>query len=108
MEEFDAIIVGAGHQGLILANYLARSNFSVLVLERRHEFGGGLSNEELTLPGFRHCLHSHFHTASFSPWYRDLEMEKYGVRYIFPDARSAMPLDDGRCMVLYGDLDKTC
>nr|HNH95968.1 ammonia-forming cytochrome c nitrite reductase subunit c552 [Microthrixaceae bacterium] len=49
---YDAVIIGAGHNGLTLGAYLARSGLDVVVLERRHEEGGGLCTEEVTRPGF--------------------------------------------------------
>jgi phytoene dehydrogenase-like protein len=61
MEEiFDAIIIGGGHNGQILAAYLKKAGLSTLVLERRMEPGGGLCTEEITVPGFYHNLHSFF------------------------------------------------
>src|SRR3989337_787009 len=55
---FDAVIIGAGHNGLTLAAYLARAGLSVGVFERRHEDGGGANTEEATVPGFHHNLHA--------------------------------------------------
>jgi phytoene dehydrogenase-like protein len=55
---FDAIVIGAGHNGMALAAYLAKSGWSVAVLERRTEEGGGLITEEVTEPNFLHNLHS--------------------------------------------------
>jgi phytoene dehydrogenase-like protein len=52
---FDAVIVGAGHNGMTLGAYLARAGMSVAIFERRHEDGGGANTEEATVPGFS-CL----------------------------------------------------
>jgi len=57
----DVAVVGAGHNGLVLATYLARAGLSVGVYEMAHNVGGGASTEEVTLPGFRHNLHSMLH-----------------------------------------------
>ncbi len=83
MREYDAIIIGGGHNGLILGNYLAKAGLKTLILERRLEIGGGLSTEEVTIPGFLHNLHSHFHdTINIMPCYKDLELEKETGRLI--------------------------
>jgi len=57
-ETYDAIVIGAGHNGMALATYLGKSGWRVLVVERRLEEGGGLSTEQYTRPGFLHNLHS--------------------------------------------------
>ncbi len=56
---FDAVIIGAGHNGLTLAAYLAKAGMSVGIFERRHEDGGCANTEEATVPGFHHNLHAH-------------------------------------------------
>ncbi len=103
-QTYDVVIIGAGHNGLALGGYLARAGLEVIVLERRNEFGGGLSTEEVTLPGFYHNLHSNFHGAMpFFPPYHDLELAKHGTQYFHPEANIGMPLRDGRALVLYVD-----
>jgi phytoene dehydrogenase-like protein len=104
METHDVIVIGAGHNGLTLGCYLARAGVDVIVLDRRAEFGGGLSTEEVTIPGFYHNLHSNFHGAMpFFPPYGDFELEKRNLTYIHPEANIGMPLRDGRALVLYVD-----
>lgn len=104
MEVRDVVIIGAGHNGLSLGCYLARAGLDVVVLERRAEFGGGLSTEEATIPGYYHNLHSNFHGAMpFFPPYADLELDKHGLTYIHPTANIGMPLRDGRALVLHVD-----
>lgn len=104
MLEYDVVVIGAGHNGLSLGGYLARAGLRVAVLERRAEFGGGLSTEEVTIPGFYHNLHSNFHGAMpfFPPW-SDLDLPGNGATYIHPEANIGMPLSDGRALVLYTD-----
>ena len=70
---YDGIIIGAGHHGLILGAYLARAGLKILLVERRLSYGGGLSTEQVTRPGFYHNLHSinHFHISE-APWFKDL------------------------------------
>jgi len=86
MGDYDGIILGAGHNALVLQAYMARSGFRVLSLERNAVAGGGLRTEDSpVLPGFRHNTHSFFHRAiTAMPWYRDLDLKKHGARYIEP------------------------
>ena len=75
--DYDGIIIGAGHHGLILGAYLAKAGLKVLLADRRLDYGGGLTTREVTLPGFYHNLHSinHFHITE-APWFRDLGLEE--------------------------------
>lgn len=105
----DIIVVGGGHNGLTAACYLQKAGYKVLVIERLDRAGGGAWTEEATLPGFKHNLASVFHgILHLGPVYKDLELEKYGAEYIWPDAQVAAAFTDGRCLVFYRDLDKTC
>jgi len=105
----DGILLGAGHNSLVLAAYLARSGLRVIVLERGPAPGGGLTTEENPrLPGFFHNTHSFFHRAiTTTPWYRDLELERHGARYVEPELNVAMILGDGRALEWWTDLDRT-
>jgi len=68
-QTYDGIIIGSGQHGLILGSYLAKAGLKILLLERRLMYGGGLTTEEVTLPGFYHNLHSinHFNLTK-TPW----------------------------------------
>ncbi|HVX21693.1 MAG TPA: NAD(P)/FAD-dependent oxidoreductase [Acidimicrobiales bacterium] len=107
VDEYDGVIIGAGHHGLILGGYLARAGLRVLLVERRLQYGGGLSTEERTLPGFYHNLHSvnHFDLTA-TPWYRDLELSDR-VRYVTPRYEFAQPHEDGSALVFSRELDET-
>jgi phytoene dehydrogenase-like protein len=104
---YDGIIVGAGQHGLILGSYLARAGLRIALLERRATYGGGLSTEERTLPGFKHNLHSinHFNVTA-TPWFRDLELAAK-VPYVVPRYEFAQPHADGSALVFSRDLDET-
>src|SRR5437867_7142722 len=106
---FDGIILGAGHNALILQAYLSRCGLKTLSLDRAPIPGGGLMTiDSPRLPGFRHNPHSFFHRAlSAMPWYRDLELERHGVRYLEPKLNVAMILRDGRALEWWTDLDRT-
>ncbi len=108
-DSFDAVVIGAGHNGLTLGAYLARSGLDVLVLERRHEEGGGLCTEELTRPGFLHNVHANYHTfVDMAPPLADLEVESHGVTYVRPDVQMASVFDDGTALCVHTDLERTC
>jgi phytoene dehydrogenase-like protein len=104
---YDGIIIGAGHHGLILGTYLARAGLKILLVERRLRYGGGLSTEEVTLPGFYHNLHSinHFHITE-APWFKDLGVGER-VNYITPRYELAQAHADGTALVLGRDLDES-
>ncbi len=94
---FDAIIIGAGHNGLSLGAYLAKAGLSVGIFERRHEDGGGANTEEATVPGFHHNLHAQYmEFIDYMPIYHDFELEKMGARMIKPDAQLGITFADGR------------
>jgi phytoene dehydrogenase-like protein len=104
MADFDFIICGGGHNALICAGYLAKSRQRVLVLERRQKAGGGSVSEEITLPGFLHNVHSAFHRfVPDLPWYKDLDLERFGLRYFQADVQNLLPTSDGRCLCIHRD-----
>ncbi len=108
LKEADVIIIGAGHNGLALGCYLQRSGLEVVILERRHEEGGGLTTEELTLPGFLHNVHANYHTfVDLSPPVGDLDLRGHGVKYVRPEVQMASIYEDGSALVVYEDIDKT-
>ncbi len=104
---YDGIIIGAGHHGLILGSYLARAGLSILLVEKRLTYGGGLCTREVTLPGFYHNLHSinHFHISE-TPWFRDLDLGER-VSYITPRYEFGQAHRDGTALVLGRDLEES-
>lgn len=107
--EYDGIILGTGHNALILQAYLGKAGVKTLSIDRGSEAGGGLVTvENPRLPGFLHNTHSFFHrNVTGLPWYRDLELERRGAEYIEPDLNVAMVLKDGRTLEWWADIDKT-
>ena len=97
MAAYDGIIIGAGHNGLILQAYLGKAGLKTLCIERRHVAGGGLSTvEDPRHPGFLHNTHAFFQRAiTAMPWYADLELERHGARYIEPELNVALLTRDG-------------
>jgi phytoene dehydrogenase-like protein len=104
---YDGIIIGAGHHGLVLGAYLAKAGLDILVVERRLDYGGGLSTKEATEPGFYHNLHSinHFHISE-APWFKDLDLGDR-VTYITPRYEFGQAHSDGTALVLGRDLEET-
>lgn len=109
---FDIAVAGAGHSSLIAAAYLAAAGLKVIVLERNPWIGGGVVTQEVTVPGFKHDLHSNSHNLlQANPLIRNDELglqAKYGLKYIRPEVSVASIFDDGSSFLLYHDLDKTC
>lgn len=108
-ESYDGILLGTGHNTLILQAYLSRCGLRTLSVDRAEVPGGGLSTiENPRVPGVFHNPHSFYHRGmNQMPWYRDLELEARGVRYIEPELNVAMVLRDGRNLQWWTDLDKT-
>lgn len=108
MERYDAVVVGAGPNGLAAAITLARSGRSVLVIEAKGTIGGGARTAELTLPGFRHDICSAIHPLGLgSPFLRSLPWDRLGVEWIQPDLALAHPLDDGSAVGLHRSTAET-
>lgn len=104
----DAVVVGAGPNGLVAANVLADAGWDVLLVEANDEVGGAVRSAEVTVPGFRTDLFSAFYPlAAASPVIRELELERYGLRWVHAPAVLAHALDDGRAAVLHRDVDAT-
>src|SRR5574341_1350418 len=105
-EQYDIVVAGGGHNSLVCAAYLARAGLRVLVLEAREIIGGNTVTEELTLPGFRHdsCSSAHALLQS-SPLMRhnELGLDKYGLRYLYPDPVITMPFEDGASLTMWRD-----
>ena len=93
--QYDGIIVGAGHNGLICAAYLAKAGLKIAVVERNAAMGGGCSTSEFVAPGFKHNTHSSYHFIGEGPVLPDLELHKYGLAYIYPEVQHAMVFRDG-------------
>lgn len=107
-ERYDAVVVGAGPNGLAAAVELARAGRSVLVREGAETVGGGTRTDELTLPGFVHDVCSAIHPLALaSPFFRTLGWERHGVEWVHAGAPLAHPLEDGTALVVERSVDET-
>lgn len=106
---WDGIIIGAGHNALVLQAYLGKAGLKVLSIDRRHIAGGGLATmEDPRRPGFLHNPHAFFQRAiTAMPWYADLELERHGAKYIEPELNVAMITRDDRSLEWWTDIDRT-
>ncbi|HVL23642.1 MAG TPA: NAD(P)/FAD-dependent oxidoreductase [Thermomicrobiales bacterium] len=104
----DAVVVGAGPNGLAAAIALAQAGRSVQVLEANETIGGGCRSAELTLPGFVHDTCAAIHPlAPASPFFRTLPLASYGLSWIQPPLALAHPFDDGTAAVFTQSIDET-
>ncbi len=105
----EAVVVGAGPNGLAAAVHLAGAGRSVVVLEASDTIGGGTRTEELTVPGVLHDVCSAFHPLGVaSPFLRSLPLADHGLHWLEPEIAVAHPLDGGRVGVLECSLPATC
>lgn len=108
-DAYDAILLGSGHNALVLQAYLGRAGLTTLCLERNAVAGGGLTTvEQPQGSGHHHNIHSFFHRGvTQMPWYADLELQRHGAVYMEPELNVALLLSDGRALEWWTDFDRT-
>jgi phytoene dehydrogenase-like protein len=99
---YDVVVIGAGHNGLVCAAYMARAGLRVLVLERRERPGGAIDTVEIA-PGFRVPAAAHTVGRLRPSVVRDLRLGDHGLRLIEPEARAFLPGRDGPSLTLWSD-----
>lgn len=104
---FDAVVIGAGHNGLVAANYLVRAGLRTLVVERSDRIGGACVTDEIA-PGFRVGAAAYVTGLLRRQIIEDLELEKFGLRQIPFDPQAFCPFPDHRSLLLWNDVDRTC
>lgn len=109
MSELDVAIVGAGHNALVAAAYLARAGRRVAVFERSAHPGGAVQTRDDVFPGCRIDVGSSAHILiHLTPILQELELERYGLRYVDCDPWAFYPLEDGRSILFWKDVERTC
>lgn len=103
---YDCIIIGAGHNGLVAACYLAKSGLKTLVVERREAPGGGAVTDDIH-PGFRCSTLDHADGPFSSQIASDLNLSRFGLEMITPDVRVLALSPDGRALCVYNDASRT-
>ena len=106
MPDYDIIIIGGGHNGLVAACYLAKAGLKTLVLERREVVGGAAVTEEIH-PGFRCSTLSHSAAPFFPQIIKDLRLDRCGLEFITSAAKVLAPASDGRSICIYEDTAQT-
>jgi phytoene dehydrogenase-like protein len=108
MADYDVLVIGAGHNGLVCAGYLAKAGYRVGIIERRHKVGGAVVTEEI-VPGFKFDLGGSAHLLiNHTPIVDDLNLTRYGLHYINVDPLFFAPFPDGSQITIWRDIDKTC
>ncbi len=109
--QYDVVAIGAGHNGLVAAAYMAVAGKRVLVLERNDWFGGGVVTKALTVPGFLHDQHSMAHIfIQGNPLLRNDDLglkSRFGLRYAFPECPMMSVFESGQTLGLYRDRERT-
>ncbi|MGA3322866.1 MAG: NAD(P)/FAD-dependent oxidoreductase [Terriglobia bacterium] len=105
--EYDVVIIGAGHNGLVTAGYLGRAGLRTLVLESRHVVGGACVTEEI-FPGYKFSTTSYLCSLMQEKVTRDLELEKFGFTVYPKDPAFFSPFPDGRYLIMGSDSAQTC
>jgi phytoene dehydrogenase-like protein len=106
MAKRDFVIIGAGHNGLVTAFYLAKAGYKPLVLEARDQVGGCAITSEIA-PGFKCSTLSHSSGPIRSDVYRDMRLDQHGLKSVRSDLRVFAPAPDGRALFLYDDAAKS-
>jgi phytoene dehydrogenase-like protein len=105
---YDAVVVGAGPNGLAAAVEIARNGKTVLVVEGAATIGGGCRTAEVTLPGFRHDVCAAIHPlGAGSPYFARLPLHRYGLEWVHPEIEVTHPLDGGDAVALYRSMERT-
>lgn len=104
----DAVVIGAGPNGMVAANALAEAGWDVVVLEANDDLGGAVRSAEVTLPGFITDMYSAFYPlAAASPVIRDLDLSAHGLHWVKAPTVLGHGLPDGRAVVLHDDPQRT-
>ena len=108
VRDYDVLVIGAGHNALVCAAYLAQAGHRVGVFERRPLVGGAVATQEL-VPGYRFDLGGSAHILiRLTPVVQELGLERYGLEYLELDPLFVAPFPDGDVFYIYRDVERTC
>lgn len=107
--DYDALVIGAGHNGLACACYLAKAGLKTGIVEKNSLVGGMSTTEEITQPGYHSDVHAFgYQFASLSPAASELSLLDYGLEFITPDTPFAHVFPDGKCVHMSRNIEDTC
>jgi phytoene dehydrogenase-like protein len=106
-KSYDAIVIGGGHHGLIMACYLQKAGMKTAIFERQSRLGGAVISEEGPVPGFTLNPCAHWTRFYSHPAYTDFNLREKGLEYVFPEQSEAMIFDNDTCLVGYSALQVT-
>ena len=105
--DYDLIVIGAGHNALVAAAYVAQAGYRVAVFERREIVGGAVSTQEI-VPGYQFDLGGSAHILiRLTPIVEELGLERYGLDYLELDPLFSVPYEDGDHLFIWRDVDRT-
>ncbi|WBL27243.1 phytoene desaturase family protein [Zunongwangia sp. HGR-M22] len=108
MQDYDAVIIGSGPNGIAAAIYLQQKGLKTQLIEAKPQPGGATKTGELTLPGFQHDIGAAVLPMAYSsPFFEQLPLEKYGLKWIFPDIPFVQTLENGDAVACYKEVEKT-
>ncbi|RJX23560.1 MAG: NAD(P)/FAD-dependent oxidoreductase [Dethiobacter sp.] len=103
-KSYDAVVIGGGHHGLIIACYLQQAGMKTAVFELQSRLGGGVTSIEGPLPGFTMNPCANWTRFYSHPAYKDFNLREKGLEYTFPEGNEAMIFDNDTCLVGYSAL----
>lgn len=103
-KSYDAVVIGGGHHGLIIACYLQRAGMKTAIFELHQKLGGSVTSIEGPLPGFIMNPCANWTRFYSHPAYTDFNLREKGVEYVFPEGNEAMIFDNDTCLVGYSAL----
>ena len=107
-EQYDAVIIGSGSNGLSAAIRLQQQGLKTIIFEHSQSPGGSTKTEERTLPGFKHDVGSSILPLGFaSPFLSKLPLKDFGLKWIFPEIPFSQPFEDGSALACYKDIEQT-